>query len=123
MVSAGSINSSEDADSGAPVRATSDLLGISVAELDATSRKQLGLKAGEGIRVTRVNGESAIEAGLTPGIVILQVGRESVGSVAEFNGELRKIRPGQAVMLLVRSPRGGTAFVAVRSVDDHKSGK
>ena len=98
---------------GAPARADSALLGISVAELNAATRKQLGLKANEGIRVTRVDGQSATEAGLAPGIVILQVARKPVGSVAEFNQELRGVKAGQVVMLLVRSPRGGTAFVAI----------
>ncbi len=101
----------------APGRADSALLGIAVTDLDAATRKQLGLKAGEGVRITRVYGQSASEAQLQPGIVILQVGRKAVGSVAEFNQELRGIKAGQVVMLLVRSPRGGTAFVAVTAGD------
>ena len=99
-----------------PGRAESALLGISVADLDAAARKQLGLKSGEGVRITRVYGESASES-LQPGIVILQVGRKPVGSVAEFNQELRGVKAGQVVMLLVRSPRGGSAFVAVTAGD------
>ena len=98
---------------GAPAQAESALLGISVAELDAGTRKQLGLKPGEGVRISRVEGQSATEAGLAPGIVILQVGREAVGSVAEFNQALRGLQSGQVIMLLARSPRGGSAFVAV----------
>ena len=98
---------------GAPASADSALLGITVAELDAATRKQLGLRAGEGVRISRVQGASASEAGLAPGIVILQVGRKAVGSVAEFNQELRGVKSGQVIMLLVRSPRGGSAFVAV----------
>ena len=100
-----------------PGRADSALLGIAVADLDAATRKQLGLKAGEGVRITRVYGQSASEAQLQPGIVILQVGRKAVGSVAEFNQELRGVKAGEVVMLLVRAPRGGTAFVAVTAGD------
>ena len=108
----------QDEDSSAtPGRAESDLLGISVADLDAATRKQLGLKPDEGVRITRVYGESASEA-LRPGIVILQVGRKAVGSVAEFNQALRGVKAGQVVMLLVRSPRGGSAFVAVTAGDE-----
>ncbi len=99
---------------GAPAaRAESALLGIAVAEMDAATRTQLGLKVGEGVRITRVDGASAAEAGLAPGIVILRVGRTPVGTVAAFNQELRGVKPGQVVMLLVRSPRGGSAFVPV----------
>jgi serine protease Do len=89
------------------------ILGISVGELDAQSAKALGLEAGAGVRVTRVDGQAAAEAGLEPGIVILQVGRQKVGSVAEFKRQLAGVKSGEVVMLLVRNPRGGTAFVAV----------
>lgn len=112
-----SAGAQDDGSPAAPTRAESALLGISVADLDAAARKQLGLKPGEGVRITRVYGESASEAQLQPGIVILQVGRKAVGSVAEFNQELRGIKAGQVVMLLVRSPRGGSAFVAVTAGD------
>ena len=98
---------------GAPAAAEASILGIAISDLDAAARKQLGLSAGEGVRITRVDGAAASEAGLQPGIVILQVGRKPVGSVAAFNQQLAGVKPGQVVMLLVRSPRGGTAFVAV----------
>lgn len=112
-----STGAQDDGSPTAPGRAESALLGISVADLDAATRKQLGLKPGEGVRITRVDGQSASEAQLQPGIVILQVGRKAVGSVAEFNQALRGVKAGQVVMLLVRSPRGGSAFVAVTAGD------
>ncbi len=105
-------------ESNSTVPGESALLGISVGELDAATRRQLGLKAGEGVRITRVEGQSATEAGLAPGIVILQVARRPVGSVAAFNQEIRGIKAGDVIMLLVRSPRGGTAFVAVTAGKD-----
>ena len=113
---AASTDAQDDGAPAAPARAESALLGISVADLDAATRKQLGLKSGEGVRITRVYGESASET-LRPGIVILQVGRKAVGSVAEFNQALREVKAGQVVMLLVRSPRGGSAFVAITAGD------
>lgn len=89
-------------------------LGIVAQDLDANARKQLGLKAGEGVLVGRVNGAAAREAGLAPGMVVLQVGRTPVGSPAALNEQLKSVKPGQTVMLLVRLP-GGTAtrFLAV----------
>ena len=101
----------------APATMEASILGISVGELDANARKQLGLEPRSGIRITTVDSESAAEANLVPGLVILQVGREKVGSVAEFKQQLRGVKPGQVVMLLVRSPRGGTAFAAVTAGD------
>ena len=90
------------------------LLGLEVADLAAAERKQLGLEAGEGVRITRVNSQTAREAGLVPGMVVLQVGRTAVGSVAALNRELAGYKKGDVVMLLVRNG-GGSAFVAVRA--------
>lgn len=109
---------SEDGTPGAPATATSDILGITVADLGADARRQLGLKAGEGVRITGVDGESAMEAGLQPGLIVLQVGRAPVGSVAAFNQQLRGVKDGDVVMLLVHSPRGGTRFAAVTAGKD-----
>ena len=88
-------------------------LGLRVAELDARSRDQLGLEAGEGVRITAVDSAEAREAGLQPGMAILRVGRTPVGSVAELERQLRGVGAGDAVMLLVRSPSGQTSFVAL----------
>ena len=90
------------------------LLGLEIADLAAAERKQLGLEAGEGVRITRVNSQTAREAGLVPGMVVLQVGRTAVGSVAALNRELAGYKKGDVVMLLVRNG-GGSAFVAVRA--------
>lgn len=115
---AGNDDDSEDGAPGAPTKATSDILGISVAELGADARKQMGLKAGEGVRIVGVEGDSAMEAGLQPGLIILQVGRTPVGSVAAFSQQLRGFKAGDVVMLLARSPQGGTRFVAVTAGKD-----
>ena len=100
----------------APEVGSSALLGIEVADLTAAERKQLGLDAGEGVRVTRVNSQAAREARLVPGVVILQVGRTPVGSVAALNRQLAAYKKGDVVMLLVRA-NGQNAFVAVKAGD------
>lgn len=92
------------------------LLGVEVADLTAPQRRQLGLDAGEGVRVTRVNGQAARDARMSPGMVILQVGRTPVGSVEALNRALAGYRKGDVVMLLVRSG-GNSAFVAVKTGD------
>ncbi len=88
-------------------------LGIVAESLGADARRQLGLKAGEGVLVGRINGNGAREAGLSPGDVILQVGRTPVDSPAALNQQLKGVKPGQTVMLLVRARQGGTGFLAV----------
>ncbi|MGN6222982.1 DegQ family serine endoprotease [Pseudoxanthomonas sp.] len=97
--------------------AGSNPLGIVGQDLDANARKQMGLKAGEGVLISRINGSAAREAGLAPGMVVLQVGRTPVGSAAALNGQLKDIKSGQTVMLLVRQG-GVTRFLAVTAGDD-----
>ncbi|MBC7988703.1 MAG: DegQ family serine endoprotease [Luteimonas sp.] len=95
-----------------PSAASSNPLGLVGQDLDADDRRQAGLKPGEGVGIARVEGLAAREAGLQPGDVILSVGRSAVASAAALDRELRGVKAGQTVMLLVR--RGnGTQFVAV----------
>ena len=107
-------NAPANADEDKPQAGANALLGLEVADLTGAERKQLGLEAGEGVRITRVNSQAAREARLAPGMVVLQVGRTAVGSVAALNRELAGYRKGDVVMLLVRSG-GNSAFIAVRA--------
>ncbi|WP_295955390.1 DegQ family serine endoprotease [uncultured Xanthomonas sp.] len=101
-------------DNAAPATGANALLGIDVADLDAATRQQLGLEPGKGVRITAVTGRAAREAQLVPGMVILQVGRAPVGSVAALNQQLSGYKKGDVVMLLIRV-RDTTSFVAVRA--------
>jgi len=92
--------------------AQANALGIVGEDLDAQQRRQLGLQPGEGVLVSRVEGMAAREAGLRPGDVVLAVGRNDVGSASALNAQLRGLKPGQAVMLLVRRG-GGTQYITV----------
>lgn len=92
--------------------AQANALGIVGEDLDAQQRSRLGLQAGEGVLIARVEGMAAREAGLRPGDVVLAVGRNDVGSASALNAQLRGLKPGQAVMLLVRRG-GGTQYVTV----------
>ncbi len=93
-------------------------LGIEAADLDAASRRQLGLDKGEGVRIVGVSSAAAREANLAPGIVILRVRNTPVGSVAELERALRSFDAGDVVMLLVRAPNGSSGFVAVPVGDE-----
>ncbi|MFZ5662959.1 MAG: DegQ family serine endoprotease [Pseudomonadota bacterium] len=96
----------------APPAAGANPLGLVTQDLTAAQRQQLGLRAGEGVRVVRV-GPAAAEAGLRPGDIVLAVGRRSVGSAAELERALADARRGETVMLLVRT-QNVTRYVAVR---------
>ncbi|WP_189644601.1 DegQ family serine endoprotease [Luteimonas gilva] len=96
----------------APSASSSNPLGIVGQDLDADDRRQLGLQSGEGVGIARVEGLAARSAGLRPGDVILAVGRNKVASAAGLNQQLRDVKQGQTVMLLVRRGQA-TQFVAV----------
>ena len=90
-----------------------NVLGLVMQELGEAQRRQLGLPAREGVAIARVEGSEAREAGLSPGDVVLRVGRTPVGSVSAFERELRGVKAGDTVMLLVRARAGGSRFVAI----------
>ena len=79
-----------------------DVLGLSVENVDAATRSQLGLKAGEGVAISNVNGPVPAQAGLQPGDVILMVNQKKVGSVEAFRTATAGVKPGDTVLLLVR---------------------
>jgi serine protease Do len=107
-------------DSGKPAEASSgNKLGLIGQDLDADDRRSLGLRAGEGVGLARVEGRAARVAGLRSGDIVLRVGTTPVGSVAAMDRELAKFRADQTVMLLIR--RGGaTSFVPVSPVEERK---
>jgi len=92
------------------------LLGLELAELSASERRQQGLEDNEGVRITAINSRSAREAGLAPGVIIMQVNRTAVGSIQALNRALGNYKAGDVIMLLVRSG-GNSQFVAVRAGD------
>lgn len=93
--------------------AGSNALGIQGQPLDAATRKRMGLDSEGGVLVSRVDSATAREAGLSPGMVILQIGRTKVDSPEALDRELARAKAGDTVMLLVRHPSMGTRFLAV----------
>ena len=94
-------------------------LGLSVENVDASTRSQLGLKADEGVAVAHVTGPVAAQAGLQPGDVILMVNQKRVGSVEAFRAATANVKPGDTVLLLVR--RGDSNNFIALTVPNDKS--
>jgi serine protease Do len=89
-------------------------VGVEVANLDAEVARQLGLKESEGVVITSVDsGSPADEAGLTDGMVVLQVNRKPVKSVAEFKKAVSEKSLEEGLLFLVRTSEG-TRFVVVK---------
>ncbi|MEO8778618.1 MAG: Do family serine endopeptidase [Rhodanobacter sp.] len=76
-------------------------LGLSVQSLDSDTRKQLGLKEGQGVVISNVTGPVAAQS-LQAGDVILMVNQQKIGSVAEFEAATKNVKAGSTVLLLVR---------------------
>jgi S1-C subfamily serine protease len=77
-----------------------DLLGIGVAELNRTQRRQLGSPSG--LLVVKVDAQSrGRDAGLRKGDVIEQVNRRPVSSKSELRKALSKYQD-ETLLLLVR---------------------
>ncbi|OOG62240.1 protease Do [Rhodanobacter sp. B04] len=93
-------------------------LGLTVQPLDNDTRKQLGLKPGQGVVISDIGGPVAAQANLQAGDVILMVNQEKIGSVAEFQAATRDVKPGSTVLLLVR--RGDQSQFIGLTVPDSK---
>jgi serine protease Do len=87
-------------------------LGMSVQDIDASARSELGLKAGEGVVVSKITGRAAASAGLQSGDVILMVNQKRIGNAAAFRDAVKGIKAGDTAMLLVRRD-DSTRFVGV----------
>jgi serine protease Do len=92
--------------------AASNALGLAPRDLSVAERQRIGVEAGQGAVIARVDGAAARDAGLQPGDVILRVNRTAVGSAAELNRALGSIKADETAMLLVRR-NGATQWVTV----------
>ena len=109
-----SVASNDRPEPRAPTSPGADLnrVGIVVAEIDLATRSRLGLNIGEGVRISRVASVAARQAGLSPGDVILQVGKTMVGNTAQFESAIKGFKPGDRVRLLVRNEQS-TGLVTI----------
>ena len=89
-------------------------LGLQVAPIDGAVARQLRLKDANGVVITDVaEGSPAARAGLTASMVIVQVGRKPVRSVADFQAAMKDVSLEDGVLLLVRTD-AGSRFVVIR---------
>jgi len=80
-----------------------DQLGFSVENLTREQARQFGYKPGEGVLVTDVDpGSAAARAGIQPGNLILEVNREPVKNVDDFNRLAKSALREGRILLLVR---------------------
>jgi serine protease Do len=94
--------------------ARSDDLGLQVREIDPEIAERLGLDENtKGVVVTGVNPDSkAAEADIRQGDVLIEINRKPVASLEDYQNQLRKIKEGDTVQMLLR--RGGGGLLAVK---------
>ncbi len=75
-------------------------LGVSIEDLDAETARDLGLPNADGVRITRVNPNSAAaDAGLQAGDVILRIGDALTRRTPELQEFIGRKRPGDRVSI------------------------
>ena len=75
-------------------------LGVNIEDLDIEMAREMGLPNADGIRVTRVNRNSAAEdAGLKPGDVIMGLNNSLMRRSPELQEYIGRFRPGDQIVL------------------------
>lgn len=93
-------------------------LGFEVAEITPDLVERYSLRTSRGVVITSVQaGGPADEAGLRPGDVILEVNRQEITSLADWEDALAQIQPGDTVLLLV--DRGGRTYFVPLKAEKH----
>jgi serine protease Do len=90
-----------------------DVLGLVVGELGDEQRKRLGIDAGSGVLVQKVEAGAAKLAGIREGDVLTMFDGQPVGSVKQFREILAAMPLGKSVAVLVQR-REGPMFLALR---------
>ncbi len=104
-----SVRLAERADDRAPETETStdEDFGYSVDDLTPSIAGRYGFQSQEGVFIASVSRYSeAEEEGLQPGDIILEVNRQPVKNVRDFQKIIRKIDKGRAYLLLISRERG-----------------
>jgi serine protease Do len=84
--------------------------GMSVQAVTPETAERLQIPAGKGVIVQQVkSGQFADDVGLSPGDVILEINKQPVNSIADFNHIQRGLKSGDDVVFLVRQGRGSNA--------------
>ncbi|MBN2132514.1 MAG: DegQ family serine endoprotease [Sedimentisphaerales bacterium] len=92
---------------------TQEQLGLSLQTLTKDLAEDLGYDGLEGVVVTEVEPDStAAEKGIRPGTVIMEVDRDVVRNVKEFNEAIQKAQKKGKALLRIRS-EGYTRFVVL----------
>lgn len=93
-----------------------DKIGFDVQEVTRDLAERFGYETGQGVIISEVDSDSAAEeAGLKPGMLVMEVNRKPVASVKQFEQAVRKVKDGN--LLLRIKTEDGTIFLNLKLND------
>lgn len=107
---------SSEAGSRSPREQMMDELGLTLGNVTPDLARRAGFENGvEGVIVTDVNPSSDAfrEANLRTGHVIIEIDRQPVRTLEEFEAAYEDIQPGETFLVRLRTPGGGTNVTAL----------
>ncbi|MEX2115699.1 MAG: trypsin-like peptidase domain-containing protein [Bacteroidota bacterium] len=105
--------STREAQPTAPSSVTVGQLGLTVKSLDNARKRQLDIQ--QGVVVEKVEPLSAAgNRSISPGDVILSVGNREIGTPQEFKEVIAEMKPGDAVMLRIKTENRRVNYVAIQ---------
>lgn len=91
-------------------------LGFSVAENNEERASQYGLSSNKGVIISAIeNGSEAQRKGLGVGDRIVEIERNSIENMEDFNKALSGIEKDQVILMLIETRGGGKRFVTLRA--------
>ncbi|MDD8021143.1 MAG: Do family serine endopeptidase [Acidobacteriota bacterium] len=92
-------------------------VGLTLTPLNPDLARRYGLSTTEGLLITNVREYgAAARAGLRAGDIILEVNRNKVTSVKEFQNVLKKAESGEEIILLVRREEDGEKIDSITTI-------
>jgi serine protease Do len=92
-------------------------IGITVTTLTPQLARRYGLRTTEGLLITDIeNGSDAERKGLQPGDVILEINRQKIATVNQWESILKRVKSGDALLLLIRTERDGQSRDAIVTI-------
>jgi len=92
-------------------------IGITLSTLTPQMARRYGLRTTEGLLINEVeNGSDAERKGIQPGDIIIEVNRQKITTVNQWESIMRKVKPGDALLLLVRREQDGQSRDAIVTI-------